>query len=142
MSAEIRDYLRINKGALGLALVGGAADFQAAAETKPTATPAAYVVLLDEIRQENQWEGSIIQPVRQVTGVILVVRNVADPRGEAAQADIETLRGAVKGLLFGWSPNAGKQPLQMSGGRLLAFSDGLMWWQDTYFTDFFDRSTL
>ena len=142
MIAEIIQRLATHADDLGLKLVDGAGAFQAAVESNPTATPAAYVVMLEENPAPSVSEALVIQEVSANIGVILVVRNVTDARGAAAQTDMETLRQAVKALLLGWAPAAGVCPLERGPGRLLAFRDGHMWWQDIYKTVFYDRSAL
>lgn len=139
---DIIARLDADKAASGLKIVGGAAQFQAAAETKPLATPAAYVMLLEESPGESEMASDLIQLVRVTVGVVLAERNVADAKGAAAAADMESLRNKVKAQLFGFSPSQSFAPLQRGPGKLLAFSDGLMWWQDTYFTSYYERSVL
>lgn len=141
MIAEVIDRLRSDQAALGLKLIGGAADFQTAAETRPAATPAAFVYLLEEMPSDGKVAGASIQSVAQLLGVCLVVRNVADAAGAAASADMEALRREVKQRLFGFAP-AERSPLLRGPSRLLAFAEGYMWWQDTYTTSYIDKSPL
>lgn len=141
MIAEIIARLSANKEALGLRLVGGSADFQTAAETRPATTPAVFVYLLEEMPSDGKVAGASIQSVAQLIGVCLVVRNVADSMGAAAGADMEVLRREVKQRLFGFAP-AERSPLLRGPSRLLAFADGYMWWQDTYTTSYIDKSSL
>lgn len=142
MIAEIRTRLEDNKVALGLKLVGAAADFQAAAESNPGATPAAYVIPLEEAPNPNQLDNLVIQRVVASVGIILAVRNVSDVTGKASELDMTTLRTAIKALLLGWSPATGHDPLERGRGHLLAFRDSHMWWQDTYITAYYDRSQI
>lgn len=135
-------HLEAHKAALGLRLVAGAAEFQAAADTNPTAVPAAYVLALSEVAGPNPVAPDVHQRVAVEIGVVYVVRNVADAKGAAARADMEVLRAAGKAKLLGWSPAAGYDALERSRSQLLAFKDGFMWWQDGYTTAFFDRSVL
>lgn len=142
MITETIAYLETNKVALGLALVGGAAEFQKAVESNPTATPAAYVIELDEAAGPNMVAPDVHQRVQGNIGIVHVVRNVADAKGEAARKDMVTLRGGTKAKLLGWSPAAGHDPYERGRSHLLAFRDGHMWWQDGYTTAFYDRSVL
>lgn len=142
MITETIAYLETNKLALGLALVGGAAEFQKAVETSPAATPAAFVIELDENAGPNQVVPDVHQRVKATIGIVHVVRNVADAKGEAARKDMVTLRAATKAKLLGWPPTAAHDPLERARSHLLAFRDGHMWWQDAYTTAFFDRSVL
>jgi hypothetical protein len=122
--------------------VGGAAQFQNAAESNPRATPAAFVIPLEENPGVSAMGDLVIQRVAVTLGVILVVRNLSDSKGVAARQDMETLRQAVKAALLGWQPPGGYDPLERGRSGLLAFKDGHMWWQDIYLTSYIDRSVL
>ncbi len=81
----------------------------------------------------------IIQRVAVQIAVILVVKNVTDDRGDAAQADLAVLRAASQAALLGWAP-AGAEPLERGPGGLLAFRGGAVWWQDVYSTNIYLRA--
>jgi hypothetical protein len=138
--AETISRLRVNKEALGLKLIGGAAAFQQAAEKNPAATPGAFVYLLADEPQPRRFTGADAQRVDLSMAVVLVVRNVADATGEAASADIDALRAVIKPLLSAWVPADGYAPLERGAGNLLAFRDGHLWWQDSYRTYLFEGS--
>jgi hypothetical protein len=125
-----------------LKMTGGAAQFQNAAETNPKVTPAAFVIPLGEDPGASAMGDMVIQRVAATIGVILVVRNVSDIKGEAARQDMEMLRAAVKASLLGWQPSGEYDPLQRGRSGLLAFKDMHMWWQDIYTTSYIDRSVL
>lgn len=120
--------------------VGGAVAFQQAAENNPTITPCAFVFPLEETPAPSELACSVIQRVSATVSVMLVVRNVSDAQGVAAQQDLEVLRRAVKRCLLGWAPLDEHDPLERGPGSLMAFKDGHMWWQDIYGTIFYDRS--
>lgn len=125
-----------------LKMTGGAAQFQTAAETNPRATPAAFVIPLGEDPGASAMGDMVIQRVAASIGVILVVRNVSDIKGEAARQDMEALRAAVKASLLGWQPSSEYDPLVRGRSNLLLFKDMHMWWQDIYTTSYIDRSVL
>ena len=125
-----------------LKLVAGAAGFQKASETNPAATPAAFVFLVRDVAGPNPVAPDVHQRVGAEIAVVLVIKNVADPQGNAAGQDMDTLRGEVKAVLLGWPPAAGCDALERGTGNLLAFREGHLWWQDTYNTAFYDRSVL
>lgn len=120
--------------------VGGAAQFQNAAESLPKGTPAAFVIPLEENPGNSAMGDLVIQRVSVTLGVILVVRNVSDPKGVAARQDMEALRAAVKTALLGWQTTPDYDPLARGRSGLLAFKDMHMWWQDIYLTSYIDRS--
>lgn len=124
---------RLDTSVAGLKFVGGAAEFSAAAEANPKATPAAFVILLaDGAQPSGQSTGGVTQQVAVTLGVVYVVRNVADPAGAGGAADIASLREAGRAALLGWQPVADADPYEFVRGSLLAFRDGHIWWQDVY----------
>lgn len=125
-----------------LKLIGGAAQFQTAAESLPKGTPAAFVIPLEENPGSNAMGDMVIQRVAVTFGVILVVRNVSDAKGEAARQGMETLRATVKAALLGWQPSPEFDPLERGRSGLLTFKESHMWWQDIYLTSYIDRSNL
>ena len=142
MIAEIIQRLEDNKVALGLKLVGGSVAFQAAAEANPTATPAAFVIPINENPAPGAAVSIVIQRVEVGVGVVLVVNNASDHQGAAAGVDMVTLTKAVRAVLLGWQPTGDLDPIERGPGALLAFRDGHMWWQDIYTSAYYDRSVL
>jgi hypothetical protein len=133
---------RLRDTVQALKLVGGAADFQNAAESKPKVTPAAFVIPLEELPSPNSMGNVVIQRVAARIGVVWVVRNLSDTKGVQAKEDLDVLRKEGKDALLGWSPSGDFAPFERGPGALLAFRDGHMWWQDIYQTSFYDRSVL
>lgn len=119
-----------------LKLVSGAADFATAAEAKPLALPAAYLLPLQEQPGANQLSMAVAQVVTASFGIALAIANVADAKGRAALADLAAVRAAVGPALLGWAPNEDCTPLEYAGGALLGFKSGVLWWQDVYVTQF------
>lgn len=121
--------------------VGGSADFDAAADGA-VATPAAFVMPISESAEENAYvSGLVSQRVQVEFAVLLVVSNRRDATGEAAMADLATLRQAVRASLLGWVPDPDSGSLmQYSSGRLLRLDDGRLWWADQYRVHTFIRS--
>jgi len=140
MISEVVTYLQAAVPALKQ--VGAAAQFQAAVESNPRATPAAFVIPLSEDPGPSTMADQVIQRVATSFGVVLVVKNLTDNKGVAASQDLEVLRKEVKAALLGWQPAPEFDPLQRGRGVLLTFKDGHMWWQDIYLTTTYDRSIL
>ena len=130
------------KSVVELKFVGGSADFQKAAESNPKVTPCAFVFPLEEQPGASQLVDVVIQRVAAAMSVMLVVRNVSDTYGVAAQQDLARLRKAIKESLLGWVPLEGHDPFERGPSNLMVFKDGYMWWQDVYTTAFYDRSVL
>lgn len=127
-----------------LKLVGGGPEFQVVGDkgSNPAATPAAYVFLLAENPQPNEWADIVQQRVQAAVSVVLVVRNVGDSTGEKAMVDLDGLRKLVKSQVFGWQASPELDPFTRGRGELLTFRDGHVWWQDAYLTAYIDRSEL
>ena len=121
-----------------LRLVGGSIEFEAAAASAPAVMPAAFVIPLGEDPRPSQGANFIRQQIRTSLGVVLAVKNVADTKGEAAQADLTTLRIAVQAALLGWS-RTDAEPLERGAGRLLGFKNSVLYWQDVYHTNIYAR---
>jgi hypothetical protein len=122
--------------------VGEAADFQHAAESNPTVTPACFVIPMEEAPTPSRMGDIVIQRVRATVGIVLVVRNLTDNKGVAARVDLDGLRKKVKDQLFGWQAKSELDPFERGNSHLLAFRDGHAWWQDQYITMYYDRSVL
>lgn len=122
-------------GTAPLKLVAGAADFATAAETKPAALAAAYVLPLHEAAGANQLDCAVMQMVSVSFGIAYAVANVADAKGKAALTALEQVRQAGRDKLLGWAPE-GADPLEYGGGALLGFKNGVVWWQDIYTTQY------
>lgn len=114
-------------------VVEGAAALEAAMRAKPAALPAAYVIPLRESGSRSPTWSRTRQKVATTFGVVYALANVADHKGAAAQADLETLRGKAFASLLGWSPS-GADPLEFDTGALIALRDGVLWWQDAFRT--------
>lgn len=133
---------RIKETVPEIRLVGRAAEFQVAAETNPTATPACFVIPMNELPGSPAAANVMIQRVDVTVGVIFVVKNLSDNKGAAAGVDLDVLRQKVRDQVFGWSAAPELDPFARGSGQLLAFREGHIWWQDLFITSYYDRSVL
>lgn len=120
--------------------VGGAADLAVAA-VQLRAMPAAFVAPLAERADPNEMVNALSQRVEQTIAVVLAVTNKADATGRAAAGELETLRASVRTALLNWLPPGAERPVEYVGGRLSAFDEQVLFWQDEYLTDFHLRAT-
>ncbi|MDP2331810.1 MAG: hypothetical protein Q8M19_14060 [Reyranella sp.] len=141
MIAEIVTQLETLKTGGTLRLVEGALSY-AAVEVKPADKdmPAAFVVELTEtFGPARGMSQAIAQDGIATYAVILWLgaKRVDDRRAATA---LETLRAAVKGVMFGFSP-AGAEGAQFTnaGGRLLAAQDNVVVWQQSFALQFQER---
>ena len=131
---------RLDQNVSALKLVQGVMEFAALNGANPPVTPAAYVFALEEKPGGNDLANEVEQIVQVRFAVLFAVRNVADPRGEAARRDLQVLRDAVRPQLLGWMPPSCSNVCTLGANNLLRFHDGHVWWQDSYLTDYYVRT--
>ena len=121
-----------------IAQVGGSADIDP--DINVQSLPAAFVVLGGERASDNTHTGAIQQLVTSQFVVMYAVRNVRDADGVESAVELEPLRKEVHGLLIGWAPESKYDPLIFRSGQLLQMDDaGVLWWVDTFETQFIKR---
>lgn len=123
-----------------LKLAGGAASFERSAPALTT-MPAAFVLPARETASANPFAAQLVQ--QEVTAefvVLIAVRNLADDEGAAALEALAPVREAVLTALLGWVPDDAEAGCEYVAGDLLQFANGVIWWQDTYSTNFIVRS--
>lgn len=136
MIAETLDLIRAIDPQV-FRVMAGAAEFASLPPNKPPpALPAAYVVPLDELAGAVRAMNITSQNVKAQVGVVIVVGALQDAKGGQAVADLQTARAAVRGALYGVEPAADHEPFTFVQGELLRAGGGLVWWQDTFETEF------
>lgn len=123
----------IDAGCPLLKLVGGAAEFDEAADGIKT-TPACFVIPLSETAGENVLVNGNLQRIDVDFGICLVVKHARKSSGMLAE--LETIRTSVRTALVGktLTTETASQPIRFTGGQLINFQPGLMWWQDGFKT--------
>ncbi len=100
-------------------------------DAPPLLSPAAYVLPAATAAQPNGVAaGGFRQALSETAQVMLLVRNLRDPRAEAASLDLIALRDIVRANLLGWVPLSGWEPLELVEGRLFEAEDGVAVWRD------------
>lgn len=120
--------------------VSGAANFAAASDDLKGGFPVAYVIPLRDNAGASQIEGAVLQQVKEQFGVMLVVSNLRDAKGEAAQAEFERLRKLVISSLLGFFPGTDYDPVEYVGGAILKIDAQTLWWQLTFTTGYMERN--
>ena len=110
---------------------GGAADL-AAVEDAAVLDPAAFVLPLGELPDEDteDTDGNFGRKVQ--FGVLTVVSNRRDPRGGAAQDALDVARTAVEAALDTLVPEGAQVPPRWLRGSLMKFVQGQVWWLDEF----------
>lgn len=105
------------------------------------ASPAAFVVPLRNAAGRNALDsaGTVMQRVSFTFGVVLMIRNVRDARGDKAADELAALRAKVFDKLLGIQLAAEFDTCLYSGGQLMRFSDQDLIWQDVFTTAFHAR---
>jgi hypothetical protein len=119
--------------------VAGAANFVSAQDDLKM-PPVAYVIPLADAAKPNELtDKSVEQHVIERFGIILAVGNSRDSRGDAVNAELETLRKLVIQTLLGFVVEDGYDPIQYGGGRILQLVATTLWWQLEFITGYFER---
>ena len=100
-------------------------------KTEAMPMPACWLMRESE---KSQHAGELTE---LVTVTFNVVIGIASHRQHKKQNEADEAllryRQEVKSLLIGYSlPNADTDPIDYSGGRLMSYADGYMYWVDTY----------
>lgn len=115
--------------------VDGAANLVSAMKTKNITGHSAYIVPASDSAKPNAFgAGAVAQENTTRFAVVFAIRNVGDNTGKKAGDDLTPVRNQVGELLIGWQPSSGFKTINYLSGRLQGFTDGVLWWQDTYQT--------
>lgn len=137
MMAEIIARLKAQAGSLKQ--VEGAVELAALIDQNivPTVSrrPAAYVVPLSDQGGRNiLTRPAVRQKITVRFGVLTMLGNVADPRGEASSIAIEAQLAENIAALLGWKPAATDSPVIYTDGRLAGFRSGVVIWLQRFTT--------
>lgn len=116
------------------ALVEGADEF-ASIDTRPTALPAAYVLVEEENSAPSErLTGPVLQRCEIDVAVVIVTENVSDATGGAAASDIEALKQKVRAALIGLVPTGAQDgtPVEHVSGALLKARGGTIWHREVF----------
>ena len=110
--------------------VASTAEFASAQSSiEDVAVPAAFVVPLAESVTENQSMPLVTQFMDDQFGVIIVVDNSVDNRGQAGAEQLSDLRDGLLTALIGWRPTAVYMPITYQGSEHLALDAARLWHQ-------------
>lgn len=111
--------------------IAGAAEWAGLTIEQAPAMPAAYVVPLREDASENQSANGYYQTITETFGVIVLVSNIADGRGQGATASLHSLRPELCKALLSWhqEPKDESSEIVYEGGSLLYMDDARLAFQ-------------
>lgn len=103
--------------------------------------PAAFVLPAAESAETSPFMDQVVQQnVASEFAVLIAVRNLADDEGAAAVESLEPVRVVIRNALLGWQPATDYNGCEYRAGELVAFDNGVLWWQDRYTTGYVIRS--
>ncbi|AJF00053.1 hypothetical protein [Pandoraea apista] len=108
--------------------VGGAAEF---AQLRPDALPlpAAWVVrAADKVRHA----GERAEDLTLTFDVVIAIENARSHKPGDTDDALLKYRHAVKTLLLGWQLPTDAHPIKFSGGQVLEYTEGDLYWRDRY----------
>lgn len=100
----------------------------------PESLPAAYVVPIDENPSEAQrTANSYYQEITAAVGVVIVMNNEADERGQDASATAESLKKEIYKAILSWSPTDDPQAIYENPRQQTIHCDrAVLIWQLTF----------
>lgn len=119
---------------------GGAADL-AATQEETRNVPAAFAILEGEQSTPSRTGTQYIaQTVTQTVGIVIAVSNMRDQSGQAALADLESVRSSILLVLHGKLLTGASTPIEHIAGDVQAWNASTLWWLDRYRLTFFRRT--
>lgn len=134
--ARLKDQARLFKSH------GGAADLDAAMQGRLPLLPALFVMPLADRAELSKNTGVHSQYITRAFAVVQVLDNRNDATGKNALNVLDDFNAQVRDLMVGWVPDSAVgEPVQFTGGRVLRFEDGRLWWSDEFQVSGYYRST-
>lgn len=118
-----------------LEFVGRTADMEGARRSKTPVSPSAYVILASEQASNRVGTTSrLVQPMTANWSVVTCLRQYTDMEGEAGLNDVlADFVGPVRLALLGWRHPEASTEVEMTGtSGVIAFENGVLWWEDKY----------
>lgn len=107
----------------------GAAEFAALDEAAKLALPAGYVIPLDDEPLDQQSSNSYYQLVRDMFGVVVVLSNTTDERGQTSINSVHAIRAELLKALLAWEIDDEHHAIEYRGGSLLHVDRARIYYQ-------------
>ncbi|NOG69810.1 hypothetical protein [Roseicella sp. DB1501] len=122
-----------------LKVVGGAADYERASRDTFGQVPAAYVIPRADDASPNEDQTQLQQRVLESFGVILVLDNTPDRRGQTSTTSVESMKYEVHGALLNWrmDPTRTARGLWYDGGHMVDLDGARLFWEMVYTSEIF-----
>ena len=123
---------RLEEDGTPFAMIEGAARL-ADVDDRPNATPACFVVTIEEASAENERAtGPVLQRMEADIAVVIITNNLTDRNMGQAATDIEELKAWVRGKLLGFVPDGADEPMEHVSGELVKARGGTVWFEDRF----------
>lgn len=136
---DLADWVTRLQSQTDLKKVGLAADLEAARRGLKQ-MPAAFILLGRETVQRNEALTEVGQLVDVEVIVAIAVDNAGARTGARNIDQLKTIRQQIDTRLLGWQPTTAEDVIEYDGGRLLGFSDQILWWSDSYATQYLKQT--
>lgn len=115
--------------------VFGAIEYAALKDRPPSRMPAAYVIPLGESAEPSrQMTGRLRQNASTRFAVMLVISSTGAPLGDKDL--VKTICDQVRSAVFGFEPGGIYGQIEYRRGLLADLSDGVIWWQLDFVSEF------
>ena len=115
--------------------IHGAAELAQITNAGKTALPipAAYVIPLADIAQNNPNTIGFQQDITEQFSVILALNNQSDRTGLMAANEVHITRSAIFNAILNWSPDPDEyEPIEYAGGQFLDMNPAILYWRLTF----------
>lgn len=136
---DLADWVTRLQSQTDLKKVGLAADLEAARRDLKQ-MPAAFILLGRETVQRNEELDEVGQLVDVEVIVAIAIDNAGAKTGARNIDQLKTIREQIDARLLGWQPSTAEDKVEYDGGRLLGFSNQILWWADSYATQYLKQT--
>jgi hypothetical protein len=119
--------------------VYGAAELAVATPTTMQ-PPCAFVIPMSEKADKNTLMNGLSQRITAQIGVVIAIRNFADPRGEGGHKQLENVRTELFKALCNWEAPNTSTPTEYVTGQLAGYDNLVLRWNDVFQTEFYYRA--
>lgn len=107
----------------------------AEAQSVPTYTPCAYVLVGNESPSPSDFEATKIhQLVTTTLAVVLAISMRPHPGGQGGARELREMKLRVLQSIYGWTPPNMDRGLELSSGDLTGYTSGIAWWEYVFNT--------
>jgi len=118
---------------LGFMEVGGAASLASIVGNR-VSTPGCYLFSERSDASQNERINGVSQMVTELVNIVIIIKNVRDPRGQDADDQLNCYRSSISKVLLGKILSPEYTQIEYAGGKLVSFVNGVIVWNESYKT--------